>query len=518
MNERKKYNNLLIMQVLVITLIVTIGNFLLQGNKGVSLWDEGFLWYGAQRVVLGEIPIRDFMAYDPARYYWSAAFMRVLGDNGIIDLRISVTVFQALGLFVGMLLIARSYQGHRQDYLVFLIVAAVTLVVWMFPRHKLFDISISLFLIGLLTFLIEKPSTKRYFIAGFGVGLAAIFGRNHGVYGLIGSLGVIFWLYNRRSTDLSFTGFVYWLTGVTVGFSPLLLMVLFIPDFKEAFWESILFLFEHKTTNLPLPVPWPWAVNYSSASLGDGTRGFLVGLFFICTLIFGFLSILWVALCKLKRKPVPSAFVAAAFLSIPYTHFAFSRADIAHLAQGIFPFLLGSFVLLSTRSFPVKWLFSITLLATSFWVMYIYHPGWLCLGSKECVNVTISDRVLQVDIATAQEITLLRELSDSYAPNGQSIVAVPFWPGAYALLERKSPIWEIYALSPYRSDAFQREEIKRIEKADPGLVIVLDLPLDGRDDLRYQNTHEILNQYFEENYSLLDRYTDNPNLQIYVKD
>ena len=493
-------------RVLALSFFLVFLLFCWQGSSGFNLWDEGFLWYGVQRVLLGEVPIRDFMAYDPGRYYWSAALVSIFGDNGIMSLRAAVAVFQAMGLFAGVLLIAQSAKNRGKDSILFWIISAATLVAWMFPRHKLFDISLSIFLIGILTFLVKNPVPRRYFIAGACLGLVASFGRNHGVYGVVGSLGVMGWLSIRRKADTGFLkGLVFWGTGVATGFLPVIFMVLIIPGFGAAFWESIRFLFEQKATNLPLPAPWPWTVNFSSSSFSEAARRVLIGSFFIGTLVFGGGAVLWVVLQKLKDKPVPAALVAAAFLGLPYSHFAFSRADVGHLAQGIFPLLVGCLVTLSITESSFKWPLAVSLCVASFWATYASHPGWQCLSSRQCVEVEISSSNLRVDPATANDIALLRELADQYAPDGKAFVATPFWPGAYALLERRSPMWEIYALFP-RSEDFEKKEIERIKLSNPGFVFVFDSPLDGRDELRFRNTHPLTHRY------ILDNFDPVPNL------
>lgn len=501
------------LQLLALSASVILASFLWQGSTGLNLWDEGFLWYGAQRVMLGEVPIRDFMSYDPGRYYWLAAFMGAWGDNGIMALRSAVAVFQAIGLFVGLLLISRASDRDGRTDRFYWLVAASVLTLWMFPRHKLFDISLSILLIGVLTFLVENPTRRRCFAAGLCVGFIAVFGRNHGVYGAAGSIAVLAWLSIKRTSGPGLhEGLAFWLAGVGVGFAPILLMAWLIPGFGFAFWESIRFLFDVRFEMLPIPVPWPWRADLS-ARPGDVIRAVLIGLFFVGTLVFGVLSVLWVIRQRWQSKRISPVLVAASVLALPYAHYAFSRAEVGHLAHGIFPLLVGCLVLLATQPAAVKWPSALALGAASFWVMHVFHPGWQCRPSTPCVEVEVSGDRLQVHSSTAADVALLRRLAEQHAPNGKDLLVTPFWPGAYALLERKSPIWEIYALFP-RSEEFERQEIDRLKKSDPGFALILDLPLDGRDDRRFSNTHPLLHGYVLDHFEALPA-SPNPAYKIF---
>ena len=109
---------------------------------------------------------------------------------------------------------------------------------------------------------------------------------------------------------------------------------------------------------------------------------------------------------------------------------------------------------------------------------------------------------------------MLRSLTRQYAPNNQSFIATPFWPGAYALLKRKSPMWEIYALFP-RSNSFEKIEIEHIKASKPSFALVFDLPLDGHNELRFQNTHPLIYQYILDNFEPLPN-SFNPAYHIYT--
>ena len=485
------------LQTLVLAIVVVFALFMWQGNKGFDLADEGFLWYGAQRVALGEVPIRDFMAYDPGRYYWSAALMGLWGDNGITTLRVAAALFQAMGLFVGLWLIACAIKRHHFSYL---LLSTTTLVVWMVPYYRVFDHVLSILLIGTLAFLVQNPTSRRYFLSGLCIGLVAFFGRNHGMYGVAGGIGVMLWLSIKRAEGPGLIkGFALWAAGITAGFTPALFMTLLVPGFAAAFWESIRFLFETKATNIPLPIPWPWQTDFASVPLDVAIREVLVGLFFIATVVFGVLSVVWVVWQKLHNRQVSAVLVVSSFLALPYAYYAYSRTDIQHLTLGIFPLLVGCLVLLAAQPAKIKWPLALVLCTSSLWVMHVQHPGWRCRAGEQCVDIEIGRSNLVVDQSAANVLGSLGKMVGRYAPDGRSFVVTPFWPGAYSVFGRKSPMWEIYALVP-RPQAFERAEIERIKAARPGFVLMFNHPPGGGDELRFEKTHPLTYHYILDHF------------------
>jgi hypothetical protein len=512
MNQQSEKDLRQIILLILLAASTALAFFYWEGRQGFSLWDEGYLWYGVQRVMLGEVPIRDFMAYDPGRYYWSSSLMLLAGDNGIMALRATEAMFQVLGLYIGLSVLARSCA--KSDIL-FLLLAAITLSIWMSERHRIFDSTLPIALIGVLAYLIQQPCSRRYFLTGFSVGLVAFFGRNHGMYGVSGSLAVIGYLAIRREQGPPpVKALLIWASGVVVGYLPLLLMLAFVQGFGIAFWNSIRYLFEIKATNIPLPIPWPWRVEFSQMILEDAVRGVMTGIFFLAIVAFGLLGIAWVIRQRLQGKAVNPALVASVSLALPYAHYAYSRADVYHLQDGIFSLIMGCFLMLVNRPAKVKWPLAGLLCGASLLVMLPFHPGWQCYTMFRCVETNFSGDMLKVDPSTANDIEMLRKLAGEFAPGDRSFIATPFWPGAYAVLERKSPMWEIYPLLPHSPD-FEQAEIERVKAANPGFAMVIDIALDNRDELRFKNTHPLFYQYLLDNFDLLDAYTKNPAYQVY---
>lgn len=480
----------------VVAVVLTAGFHLAFARQGINLADEGFLLYGVQRVLAGEVPLRDFQAYEPARYYWCAAWCAVKGD-GFLALRGALAAFQAVGLYCGLLVARRAFADRRLMFPIGLVLLA-----WMFPRYRVFESGLAMMAVLAALLLIERPSLGRHFLVGGFTGLSACFGRNLGLYSAVGTgalvLALALHVREGRGAVLARRTAV-WCLGILIGFSPLLGMMAFVPGFARSLLDSILFFAEQGSNN-PLPYPWPWRLGHETLStlerMAVGCAFLLPVLVYPVGIVTGFFT----PAGKLDRR---AALIAASFVGAGFAHQASVRSDIFHLAGCIHPALLATLAVprafgFERRAIPILiasgLLMVMTLLATLGTNPLLNH---LRPGSKQRppVTRTIAGDELRLEPVTAAHVDKIQQVFDDHVPSGERYVFMaPTYPALYPILDKLSPTWGIYFLWPGSLES-QTRILRDLEAKNVRWMFIVEAPIDNRPELRFQNSHPLVWRY-----------------------
>jgi hypothetical protein len=481
----------------LLTLALSFGYFFLTGHLDLGLADEGYLWYGVDALKAGQIPIRDFQAYDPGRYCWVAAWSFLFGDS-IIALRAACVLFQCFGLFCG-LLVARRISHNRA----FLFVTALTMTLWMIPRYKVFEQSIALTAIYVAVRLLERPTTRQHFVTGVFIGIAAFIGRNHGLYNVIAFTLIVCTIWGGAWRELLRHSAICG-AGVCVGYLPQLAMFIAVPGYGAAFMAMIRNDFS-VGANLPMPVPWPWRVPpefnwfYSATFIAEG-------LFYVA--LPGFLLLAGgLLMARGRRHALQQAPLLAAFaITFAYAHYTFSRADYIHLAHSAPAFLIGTIALTGagrgrlTRTpplCPVLILLGGTVTALALPSHFV--PRFIS-GKEPFVPSSIRGQQMQLPETIATIVHIAQTMTQQLARPDESVAFLPHWPGLYPVTHRFSPFRQIYFIRP-ASASEESALLTTLEHEPVNWVLLQDKALDDRDDLRFRNTHPRAFRYLHEHFA-----------------
>ena len=184
-------------------LVVTTSLFGWLFNKeGVLSYSIGYNLYGAERLLDGETPYRDFHTlYPPATLYFNAAVFKLLGIS-LYNALFGVFIFKVLTSF------ALYLCGEKLMNRTWAAVAALSSLVWLRPNGPFKAVPMhygALFLALALLFLLkylEKQKNRWLILAGLSIGVLTLFKHNIGGYALIGTLFVI--LLDREAESLRF--------------------------------------------------------------------------------------------------------------------------------------------------------------------------------------------------------------------------------------------------------------------------------------------------------------------------
>ena len=491
----------------IVAVFLTTSIFALVGDVDFDATEEGYLWYGTLRTVAGEVPHRDFQSYDAGRYYWCATLGEVFG-HGVLGLRRSVACFQALGIFFGLLAARRAL---KHDWA--LVPTGLLYLAWMFPRHKLFESAIALTAVFFAVRLLERPSVRRHFEAGVFVGVAALFGRNHGVYCALGifCLGLVLALrqcQQVRATDAgehvrlarrasSYAG------GILLGYSPLLLMLAFVPGFAAGFWDSFLILLK-LGANIPYAWPFPWTYDWSDLNAIGWLEN--LGKSFWFTLPFVLFPAGVVALVRtpLERFPERAVFLAGSVLGLFYIHHASVRSDPRHFAQSIAPLLVALVAVPMAFRWSKKgivvpaWCLVALLTAGSASATHQLLSRQQLQERPNLVNHQIAGDTLRLPRSSAEYYTRVERTLRTHVPDDETIFFAPSRPGLYGAFDRVSPTWWIYFFVP-ELDAHRQSKVMG-NLADIEWALIVDVPIAKQERFLFRNTSSSVWEYLRRDF------------------
>ena len=492
---------------LILGFLLTLFYFLTTWHIGINLADEGYYWYGTQRILHGEVPILDFMAYDPGRYYLSAFVMAIVGSEGIWAARLAAYFVLALLVSLGIYLALLSFHGNRIAQLFYSSIVTLLLIVWTYPYFRAFDFLAGALLIWGISIFFRQRTPRGWFFAGLILGAVAVLGRNHGVYGVFGYLVALVIIYfDRASVKPIASSYYFWVVGVIAGYLPIILLSVFVSGFPQAFFESIKFIVDSDTTNIKLAVPWPWAIDFSKFGASWSIIYFTRGLFFVALVVFPIAGLGYLARAHYFGRPLitngtgHSVFLASVCLGLPYAHYALSRADIEHLAPSMLPMIFGILSMPIVHGAKPRLLAGLLLLISGFIVMVGIQPALRYVFLQERLETyTIGPDKIQIPPDQAASMRRLDDLVQAELSKGGSFLALPNLPTLHAIHRSKMPVWEIYPLFN-RDKPFEEKEIRRLEKMKPSLVILSNHALDKNEALRYSSMHPVVYQWLNTHY------------------
>lgn len=507
--------NLIVLSAVMIVLV-----YLVQGDVGFNTSDEGFLWYGTIRTALGEVPIRDFQSYEPARYYWGALWFKLLRNDGIFALKVSQAALEFIGLTLALLLLRRVVSSWLA-----LIFAAAILVRWMVPKWKIYEPVIEIGAIYVAVLVIESPSLKRHLLAGTFTGFAAFFGRNHGLYcGLAFVLLAVFqgWKTDKKVLLHRFGALAL---GAVIGYAPMLFMFAFTPGFFHQFKQDILFNL-HYGTNLQIPAPFPWRQSYDGVGTREAISRFTTGLLFLAFPAFYLLS--FARLLFKRSGPLHPVFIASAFVGVMYLHYTFDRPQHYYLKWTSPPFILGMIAISAswskqpTRKLTIALWSILAVFTLAAWELSEDNTFTvkikaftkaklmgrqsgdygLAMNARGLVKTDLRGDSLWISPDTARVINGLKAIDQKMPQRSDGLLAAPYSAGIYAILHKRSPLREIYFLFPGPLSE-QERMVQNLQSSGVNWAYVCHYYADERPELSFENTHSLVWQYLVANFETI---------------
>ncbi len=461
--------------------------------NGIDLGDEGFLAYGAVRVMEGQIPNRDFFSLQPPlSFYMVAALFNLFGT--------SLTTLRTLGLCIYLLIPLLVYMlSRRLARPIMALGAAVPATVLGLPFFDFVPLAVwhgVLATLGAAVLFAQAVNTSGRFwglIAGAATALTILSRHDQGFYLLVAicAYAFIHKLANSEAVGKSSP----WRT---VGFWSLGIMTLMLPIgiywsvcgmIPDLFNQLIVFPLTvyPKTSALPMP-------RFDFAQ--SVTFNMVVGLFYLPPAVQGLTVVLLLIRVLRRRFTLKDSYVPFILIfSMLFYCQVLARSDLEHLLITLPPFFVLCAWWLETASKKVGIAMNkisgfdtggrlvsfastsvILLLASALSALFLFNAKPLFLRSLQepARKINLDRAGVRAEAPMASKLeTLIAMIQKNVAPD-RSILCLPYQPMVYFLSGRRNPTRWNYLWPGDQTPQDHQNLIDQAMKDPPGMVIIFN--------------------------------------------
>ncbi len=469
--------------VLLISLCLSIG--LPRWRSGMDWSDEGFLAYGAVRVMEGQVPNRDFVSLQPPLSFYTAAAMFELFGTSLASLRIlGLLIYISIPLLVYG--IARNLAKPALSLAAGIPAAVLGIPYFYFVPFAVWQ-GITATLAAIFLYMQATLGGRRFLALPAGVltAVSILLRHDQGLY-LVISIFTLTWALKHAQGE-PVPGatlkrvFVLWLAGAST-------MILCFGIYwaaegalAEMFKQLIIFPITTyaKTSALPF--------HYFSSRLPFSRNG-VIALYYLPPIII-IITGIWLVRRRLHRSfcSREAVFTFLVVWSGLFYLQVLTRSDIFHLLMTLSPFFIllaccSGVFLKNLDGILGKWAQNrpvskvpkilVSVLAGVGATYFLWAISAVCLPEMTRFKETLMLERGGVRVENAEATADVVRAVQKYAPPDRSILCLPYQPMFYFLCERRNPTRWNY-LWPGDQTASDYEALILQAKNDPPAVVLI---------------------------------------------
>lgn len=392
-------------------------------NKGLVLYDEGYYFHIADRIIQGQLPYKDFfLQFTPGYFYILAGALKIFGEQILVG-RILTLLTALVILFLEFRILAKlCTNGVKEKIIVFL-----TTVSFGFPLINnpamLAWISVLSFLLLVYSFLLWESNQKKVInsiFVGLSLALILLIKQNLGLYFLL--ITNLFLLFTAKQKIKEF---------ILVNVSFLVPTLIWFSSFYFLSAGKLLDLVIFNKTYISI-----YPISYPSISILLQPLGFfklipyyLPVLFFILVLI------------RLKKIGIGKSYFQTASL-VGFLGTVLPTSDLLHVYPFFSSVLISGLIFFYKDKLHKLWIFFVFVsiglgfYLTFFREYYRYQPKY---ADQNTILNFSRTKWIKIDKPLASDLTSLNSFVKKQTLSKDYILVYPFSPMLYFILERNDP-------------------------------------------------------------------------------